>query len=482
MKAALLISGYLRTFKLNIDNLKEKIVKKFKSVDVYIHITIDETSDDHYLNVHNINEDIQFIKEKINPIGFICEYNLNITPNKKENDIINNWLKYFKLNQLKKCNEQIIGKYDIVIKYRPDLYITSEKINILDISKDIIYIPEDITMDVKKLKNDSDKYICDAFAYGNSVIMDKYFDIYLKIRELLSLYGITSETLLYNYLTSYNINYNLFNLQYGMILSSCNIFAICGDSGTGKTTLAKYLKQYFSNSFLLECDRYHKWERNDDKWKIFTHLNPDANYISKIDEDVFNLKLGNSVYQVDYNHENGKFTGIEEIKPSDNIIVCGLHSLYGNNNHLYNFKIFMDIDENLKTKWKVERDIIERGYDITKISTQINRRKSDFQKFIYPQKNKSDMIIKFYTTNIKSTDLSLNLSIHKKYNLNNIIQDLDCENIKYSLINDDNFIIFSFSKYQDNKLLPISTPKLNNFYDYIIFFILNLRTISTLKG
>ena len=42
----------------------------------------------------------------------------------------------------------------------------------------------------------------------------------------------------------------------------------------------------------MECDRYHKWDRHDTNWNNYTHLNPDANYITKMCDDVFDLKFG----------------------------------------------------------------------------------------------------------------------------------------------------------------------------------------------
>ena len=76
------------------------------------------------------------------------------------------------------------------------------------------------------------------------------------------------------YLNMKKIQYQLFNLDYSFILSKCNVFAICGDSGSGKSTLSNLLKISFTDSFLLECDRYHKWERGDINYdKYRTKLN-----------------------------------------------------------------------------------------------------------------------------------------------------------------------------------------------------------------
>ena len=56
-------------------------------------------------------------------------------------------------------------------------------------------------------------------------------------------------------------------------------------------------------------------------------------------EDIFNLKIGENIYQVDYDHHNGKFTEVQKLQNKSNIILCGLHTLFDKNtNNLYNLK------------------------------------------------------------------------------------------------------------------------------------------------
>ena len=176
MKVALLISGYLRSFNTNLPSLKKQILDKFENVDVYIHITKNGDKEDKYLNINN---DIDYINNVLNPICLLCEENLTLSDDVKVNNTLNSWFKYYKLNELKKEIEEIKGKYDLVIKYRPDINITSEIFN-KDLTKDLIYIPSDSKIDKSKLVNKNDKYICDIFAFGNSKIMDYYFYIYEK--------------------------------------------------------------------------------------------------------------------------------------------------------------------------------------------------------------------------------------------------------------------------------------------------------------
>jgi uridine kinase len=475
MNVALIISGYLRSFELNIENIKSNIINRFDNVDVYIHITKNEESDDKYLNY---TEDlINSLINKLNPV-ILHEPNYEINSDKKTNDVKNSWLKFYKLNTLKSLNETN-QKYDVVIKYRPDLNILSDDI-FKKIDEDVIYIPKDSKIDISKLNKKDDKFLCDIFAYGSSKIMDTYFVIYNHLDNLIEKYGNVPETLIYHYLNDNNIKYELIDLDYNVILSKCNVFSIAGDSGSGKTTLANTLKKYFSNSFLLECDRYHKWERGDSNWEKYTHLNPEANLITKMNSDIFDLKIGKEIYHVDYDHSTGKFTDKQTVEPTDNIIVCGLHSLYTNDENIYDLKIYIDTEEKLKNYWKIKRDTKERGYTLEKSLKQIESRRKDYYEYIYPQREKSDLIINFYYENLNKNNfedknISLRLLIKSNFDIKSIVEDLKNLKVSIEVSVENNFYMLDFKKYVD---INLDIPKLNNFYDYIIFIIMRLKKLN----
>jgi outer membrane protein OmpA-like peptidoglycan-associated protein len=249
MRAALLISGYLRNYEINIKNLKEKLFTKFEVVDTFLHITKNENQEDKYLNLIDEKEDIQNITKLLNPISTLIEDNVSFHTNKQINDIINQWGKLYKLNQLKKIYEKCVNRnYDLVIRYRPDVFLENyfEMSDLSSLKK--IIIPSESKIDKSKLLNPKDDYICDAFAIGSSTEMDKYFDIFENIHELISNYGFVSETFLKKYLDNNFIDYELKDIKYSFILSKCNVFAICGDSGSGKSTLSKILKNIFFDS------------------------------------------------------------------------------------------------------------------------------------------------------------------------------------------------------------------------------------------
>ena len=447
MKYAILICGFLRSFELNLENFIKNVIYD-NDIDIFIHKTKDEFKDK-YKNKSNWEK----IKKRINFKYILESDDVHLSMNKKKNDIINQFYKFYLLNNIKniiQIQENI--KYDIVIKWRPDIFINN-RINFNDINGSYIYIPKDTKIDLEKLENINDDYLCDIIAYGSNNIMNKYFNIYLYIKELINDYGQCQESLLYKYLCKYNINYKVIDLSYNIILSCCSIISISGNSSSGKSKLSQFLKNKFVDSFILECDRYHKWDRNDMNWKEFTHLNPEANYLTKMKNDVFDLKIGNNIFQIDYDHTNGKFTDKKIIESKKNIFVCGLHTLYEKYN-FSNLSIFMDTMYELNKYWKIKRDTKYRGYSLDKINEQIDKRKEDYKKFIVPQKKNADIIINFYTDDTinfdildKNIDIKLRVFIRQKFNVDLVIHRLSNINFKYKILNE--MKILDFSLYND---------------------------------
>lgn len=187
------------------------------------------------------------------------------------------------------------------------------------------------------------------------------------------------------------------NIPYHLLLSQCHVIAISGDSGSGKSTLCDVLSVMLSKDVLkFETDRYHKWERGHDSYQYFTHLNPEANYLQKLENDVYNLRIGNHIYAVDYNHTTGMFTPEKQIDPSGNIILCGLHTLWSSSlRSMLNTKIYMDTDDTLRKLWKTTRDITTRNKTQEQILQDMTTRQSDYKTYIESQRNDADIIIRF---------------------------------------------------------------------------------------
>ena len=407
MKTCFIITGLLRNFskKLYIFLCRLETILDF---DVYIY-TSSNSSDMNYNTDDNIDVISDILKNKRYKLVFFDNTELDISCNmsKKEQGILYQWDKF------KKCFTFIPDIYDIYIRVRPDIdiLITINEFN--DILKNInisfLYIPEGSN-------RFSINSINDQFAIGSYNYIKEYaaiYDIAFKKKYILN-EQLISETILWAHLIDKKIPIKRFNFPYKLCLSDCSLLAICGDSSTGKSTIINAIQDIFpfDSKLVIETDRYHKWERNNYKWNTMTHLNPEANYLEKLIDDSFQLKIGNSVYAVNYNHTNGEFTGPEKLESTNLIMLCGLHTLYKEQlRNQIDLKIYIEADEHLKTFWKVKRDCSKRGYSVDDVLSKIHSRKEDFKKYIEPQKEHANLIIRYsYSDILELTEDSIDYS------------------------------------------------------------------------
>ncbi|NLG05178.1 MAG: uridine kinase [Clostridia bacterium] len=215
---------------------------------------------------------------------------------------------------------------------------------------------------------------------------------------------------------------------------------ISGDSASGKSTLIDIISDFLGTKDLLfiEGDGDHRWERGEEEWKQFTHLNPKANYLYRQAQDVSELRRGQSVLRTQYDHDTGKFTQQQLIKPNRYIVVCGLHSLYlPQMRDNLDLKIYMDTEEDLRKYWKTTRDTSKRGYSMTNTIKQIEERMPDYQQYILPQKQYADLVITYFDPaigqHISDSDyqpvISLRLTMSSAVNLERLTPEL----LKYQI-------------------------------------------------
>jgi len=211
---------------------------------------------------------------------------------------------------------------------------------------------------------------------------------------------------------------------------------IGGDSGVGKTTLLSSLENILGDKLLqIEGDGEHKWERGDENWEKYTHLDPKANHIHKQAEAVYALKLNHSIKRSEYDHNTGRFTDAVSVQPKAFIAISGLHPFYlPKLRKVIDFKIYMDTDEELRKHWKIIRDTKNRGYSLAKILEQIETRMGDAKKYIYPQKDFADLIVRYFSINKftlgdeqEDVKLGLIITLDANIHIEDILNKLDCQ-------------------------------------------------------
>jgi phosphoribulokinase len=185
------------------------------------------------------------------------------------------------------------------------------------------------------------------------------------------------------------------------------LIGVAGDSGCGKSTFLRRLTDLFGEDFVtvICLDDYHCLDRKQRKETGITALDPRANNFDLMAEQMKALKNGQAINKPIYNHETGLLDPPEIVEPNHVIVIEGLHPLYDERvRSLLDFSVYLDISDEVKIAWKIQRDMSERGHSYEDVLFAINARKPDFQAYIDPQKQYADVVIQVLPTNLIKED------------------------------------------------------------------------------
>lgn len=185
------------------------------------------------------------------------------------------------------------------------------------------------------------------------------------------------------------------------------LIGVAGDSGCGKSTFLRRLTDLFGEDFVtvICLDDYHSLDRKQRKETGITALDPRANNFDLMAEQMKALKEGHAIDKPIYNHETGMIDPPERVEPNHVIVIEGLHPLYDERvRSLLDFSVYLDISDEVKIAWKIQRDMAERGHRYEDVLFAINARKPDFTAYIDPQKQYADVVIQVLPTNLIKDD------------------------------------------------------------------------------
>jgi phosphoribulokinase len=171
---------------------------------------------------------------------------------------------------------------------------------------------------------------------------------------------------------------------------------VAGDSGSGKTTFTEGIRSIFGNDLVstITLDDYHGLDRKTRRKLGLTALNPSANRIDQLEQDLVQLKRGVPVEKPVYNHTTGVFDKPVIFYPKKVLILEGLHTLFTPMLRKYlDFTLFVDPTKEVKSDWKIRRDVKMRGYSRDAVSQEMGEREPEFERYIAPQKKFADAVI-----------------------------------------------------------------------------------------
>jgi len=177
------------------------------------------------------------------------------------------------------------------------------------------------------------------------------------------------------------------------------ILGIVGDSAAGKTTLTRGIAQVLGEEdvTVICTDDYHRYDRKQRAELGITALHPDCNYLDIMQQHLSLLRTGQPIMKPVYSHKTGIFEPPQYIKPGKFVISEGLlgYSTRGVRD-CYDVKVYLAPPESLRTKWKIKRDALKRGYTEEQVVAELQKREPDSEAFIRPQRQWADLVVSFY--------------------------------------------------------------------------------------
>jgi phosphoribulokinase len=193
------------------------------------------------------------------------------------------------------------------------------------------------------------------------------------------------------------------------------ILGIVGDSAAGKTTLTRGIAQILGEDevTIICTDDYHRYDRKQRAELGISALHPDCNYLDIIQQHLALLRTGQPILKPIYNHSTGSFDPPEYIQPRRFVIVEGLLGYSTRNmRDSYDVKVFLAPPEKLRYSWKIRRDTSKRGYSEEQVVEQLQKRETDSEAYIRPQRQWADVVVTFYPSDTPDLDdLLLNVRL-----------------------------------------------------------------------
>ncbi|HYG14245.1 MAG TPA: uridine kinase [Bacteroidia bacterium] len=178
------------------------------------------------------------------------------------------------------------------------------------------------------------------------------------------------------------------------------LVGITGGSASGKTQFLKSLREKFSEEevcFISQDDYYKPLEQQvkDENGEVNFDL-PEAIEYDRFHADLLTLLAGRVIKKQSYNFNNpNEEKKWFEYRPAPIIIIEGLFIFHFKDIfNLFSLKVFVDAEEDIMLRRRMQRDVQERGIPLDMVNYQWQYHvKPAFQKYLAPYKELADIII-----------------------------------------------------------------------------------------
>jgi phosphoribulokinase len=164
-------------------------------------------------------------------------------------------------------------------------------------------------------------------------------------------------------------------------------------------------------------DDYHRYDRKQRTEIGITPLHPDCNHLDIITQHLGHLHRGEPILKPVYRHKDGTFGPPEYVRPERFTVVEGLFGYYLEPmRDAFDVRVYLSPPEELRRRWKVQRDCSRRGYTTDQVLAELDRREPDSEAFIRPQRRYADLLVSFMQPEgeeVDSTHLDAELTLRE---------------------------------------------------------------------
>lgn len=178
------------------------------------------------------------------------------------------------------------------------------------------------------------------------------------------------------------------------------LIGLSGGSGCGKTTVIQTLFEELPKGSisLISQDNYYlkKEEQPIDENGVVNFDTPNSFRRKELLEDVNLLAKGNTVSYLEYTFNNKNWEPKKvEIQPAPIVLIEGLFVFHFEElRKLFDYRVFIDTDEEERLKRRIKRDLEERGYPEDEVRYQWkNHVMPAFNDYLHPFIDSCDLII-----------------------------------------------------------------------------------------
>lgn len=190
------------------------------------------------------------------------------------------------------------------------------------------------------------------------------------------------------------------------------VIGIAGGTGSGKTTVARKLVEALPPAYVavVPLDSYYNdtSEMTEEERHAINFDHPDAFDWKLLIKQVNLLRSGESIEQPTYSYiKCNRLPETIHVDPKPVIIIEGIMTLLNKRlREMMDLKVFVDCDSDERLIRNIQRDIVERGRDVSMVVNRyLEVLKPMHEQFIEPTKRFADVIIPQGGDNIKGIDI-----------------------------------------------------------------------------